>query len=300
MTLEQLDADYSLTHQLTFVAGPGGLPMIEINNPLAKATISVYGGQVLSFQPVGAADLLFLSEQAYYAEGKAIKGGVPVCWPWFGADPENKGRAAHGFVRNRMWNVNSTETLEDGETKVVLGLSDSEATREIWPYGFEMAIAITVGTTLRLQLMTRNTGDQPFALTQALHTYFSVGEIGQVEVLGLEGTRYLDKAKGSGGGEKSQLDAVTVAAEVDRIYLNVPSELAIVDASLGRRINITSSGSKTAVVWNPWAEIAAASGDLADDSYQKFICVETTNAATDVVEVPVGGDACLVATYGIG
>lgn len=135
MTLEQLNADYALTHQLThqltFVEGPGGLPMIEINNPLAKATISVYGGQVLSFQPVGAADLLFLSEQAYYAEGKAIKGGAPVCWPWFGADPEGKGRAAHGFVRNRMWNVNSTETLEDGETKVVLGLSDSEATREI-------------------------------------------------------------------------------------------------------------------------------------------------------------------------
>ncbi len=300
MPLEQLNADYSLTHQLTFVAGPGGLPMIEINNPLAKAKISVYGGQVLSFQPVGAADCLFLSEKAYYAEGKAIKGGAPVCWPWFGADPEGKGRAAHGFVRNRMWNVKSTETLEEGGTKVVLGLSDSEETRSIWPYAFEMAIAITVGTTLQLQLMTRNTGDQAFVLTQALHTYFAVGEIAQVEVLGLDGTRYLDKAKNGGGGEKSQAGAVTVAEEVDRIYLDVPSELAIVDAALGRRINITSSGSKTAVVWNPWAEITAASADLTDDSYQKFICVETTNAATDVIEVPAGGDACLTATYGIG
>jgi len=298
MSIDQLNTDYGIPGRLTFAAGNGGFPMIHIDNGQAKALISVYSGQVLSFQPAAEpTDLMFLSEKAYYAAGKAIKGGVPICWPWFGPDPESLGRPSHGFVRNRLWNVVNTSTTTDGATQVILGLKDTEETRAIWPQAFELAIAITVSHSLRVELITRNLGDKSFPLTQAFHTYFQVGDINRVQVLGLENTQYQDKV--DGGIEKTQIGAVTIAGEVDRIYLNVTKELVIDDASLNRRIRIKSAGSKSAVVWNPWAKISASMADLDDSDYQRLICVETTNAATDIVEVPAHSEFRLEAVYSI-
>jgi glucose-6-phosphate 1-epimerase len=298
MSIDQLNTDYGIAGHLTFATGNGGFPMIHIDNGQAKALISVYSGQVLSFQPATeTADLMFLSDKAYYAEGKAIKGGVPICWPWFGPDPEGLGRPSHGFVRNRLWNVVSTSTTAKGATQVILGLQDTEETRAIWPQAFQLTIAITVGTTLTVELITRNLGDTAFPLTQAFHTYFLVGDINRVHVLGLENTQYQDKA--DGGVEKTQIGAVTIVGEVDRIYLDVTNELVIEDAALDRRIRIKSSGSKSAVVWNPWVKISASMADLDDDDYQRLLCVETTNAATDIVEVPAKGEFRLTAVYSI-
>src|SRR5665647_850684 len=173
MSIEQLNADYGIVGQLRFIEDKGGFPFIEISSAKASALISVYAGQVLSFRPVGEVDdLMFLSEKAYYQTGKAIKGGVPICWPWFGADPEGLGRPAHGFVRNRLWNVVATETTADGDTRVTLGLMDTPETRAIWPQSFTLALEITVGNSLNLELVTRNTGTQTFPVTQAFHTYF--------------------------------------------------------------------------------------------------------------------------------
>ncbi|MEO1522949.1 MAG: D-hexose-6-phosphate mutarotase [Cyanobacteria bacterium J06633_2] len=298
MTIEQLNADYGIENQLTFVEGNGGFPMINVANDKAKAQISVYGGQVLSFQPnTEAQDLLFLSANAYYKPGKAIKGGAPVCWPWFGPDPEGKGRPSHGIARNRLWTVVSTETTDAGDTKVVLGFSDTEETREIWPQSFDFAIEILVSDKLTMALVTRNNSDQAFSITQALHTYFTVGDITQVTVSGLDTKRYIDKV--DAGTEKTQQGAVAIAQEVDRIYLDVPSELIIHDNSLGRRIHVASTGSKSAVVWNPWVDISTKMADLEDEDYKRFICVETTNAATDVVNVPAGEDYRLTAVYSV-
>jgi glucose-6-phosphate 1-epimerase len=296
MSIEQWNDEFGIAGQLCFVEGAGGLPFVEISNENAKVVVSVYAGQVLSYQPVDeAADVMFLSEHAYYQPGKAIKGGVPVCWPWFGPDPEGLGRPAHGFMRNRQWNVLSTDANSAGETKLTLGLQDSDETREIWPNSFELRMEITVGATLTLELVTRNPGDQPFSITQALHTYFKVGDISQVQVLGLEGDTYLDKV--DDGAEKQQAGAV--GREVDRIYTNVQPKIVIDDGALGRRINISSAGSSTAVVWNPWSEICANMADLADDAYQQFICVETANAADEVVEVQPGSEHRLLASYGV-
>ena len=298
MSIDQLNTDYGIAGHLTFAAGNGGFPMIHIDNGQAKALISVYSGQVLSFQPATeTADVMFLSEKAYYAEGKAIKGGIPICWPWFGPDPEGLGRPSHGFVRNRLWNVVATSTTAEGATKVILGLKDTEETRAMWPAAFELAIAITVSTTLTVELITRNLGDKAFPLTQAFHTYFQVGDINRVQVLGLENTQYLDKA--DGGVEKTQMGAVVATGEVDRIYLDVTNELVINDSALNRRIRIKSSGSKSAVVWNPWVTISAKMADLDDSDYQRLICVETTNAATDIVEVAAKGEFRLVAIYSV-
>ena len=298
MNTEQLNTEYAIPGQLKFIQGAGGLPFIEVTTANSSALISVYAGQVLSFRPAGEMDdLMFLSEKAYYQTGKAIKGGAPVCWPWFGADPQGLGRPAHGFVRNRMWNVVATETTESGAIRVILGLEDTPETIEIWPQSFTLMLEITVGKSLNLELVTRNTGAQLFPVTQAFHTYFKVGDISQVSVSGLEDADYIDKVDNS--ALKKQIGSVVINEEVDRIYLGVRDELVINDIVLKRRIRIRSGGSKSAVVWNPWAKISAEMADLQDNDYRNLLCVETTNAATDVVEVSPGRESRLVANYSI-
>ncbi len=297
MDIAQLNLDHGLAEQLKFVEGKGGFPLIEINNAKASAAISLYSAQVLSFQPkTEAQDIMFLSDKAYYATGKATKGGIPICWPWFGPDPETLGRPAHGFVRNRMWNMVRSLTTSDGDTQITLGLSDTPETQSIWPQTFELNLVVTVGESLTVELITRNRGEAPFTVTQALHTYFKVSDINQVQVLGLDGVNYLDKT--DGGAEKTQAGPVTIAQEVDRVYTNVTApELAIVDPIFDRRICITAQRSKTAIVWNPWVDITAGMADLDDTDYQRFICVETANAANDIVTIAPGTEASLVATY---
>ena len=297
MNFSQL-SEYEIEDELQFVEIEHGFTYIEINNARAHATISTYSGQVLSYRPKGQqADLLFVSDKAYYEDGKAIKGGIPVCWPWFGADPDDQGRPAHGFVRNRQWQVSASESLADGSTRVVLCLTDSDATRNIWPHPFKLSIEITVGDSLRVALVTHNTGDKGITISQALHTYFHVDDIGKVRVLGLDGTEYLDKVDNS--ARKTQSGAVTIDGEVDRIYEGVGGDLVIDDASLGRKIRIASRGCSTAVVWNPWIETAASMGDLGDDDYRKMLCVETANAGPESIEIGAGGEYRLEAEYTI-
>lgn len=284
MNLERLNEEFSIAGHLTFIEGPGGLPQALINNSLATATVSVYAGQVLAFKPkTTEQDLFFVSELAHYQDGKAIKGGIPLCWPWFGDDPEQRGRASHGFVRNRMWRVNSSQVLDDGRTELILGLSSSKQTQEIWPHRFELRLEVIVGHEMEVNLVTVNKDDHDISISQALHTYFLVGDVTSVQVHGLEDRRYLDKLDGF--TEKKQSGAITVNAGVDRIYLDTATPLVIEDGSLDRQIQISSAGSQSAVVWNPWIENAAQMADFKDDDYLRMICVETTNAGPDRVTV---------------
>jgi glucose-6-phosphate 1-epimerase len=298
MNIQQLNTDYGIADKVSFVAGQGDFPLIKVSNEYAEATISVYAGQVLSFKPVGQTeDAMFLSGQAYYQPGKAIKGGAPICWPWFGPDPENKGRASHGFVRDRLWQIRDVVSTQAGATQVTMGLVDTPETRAIWNYSFDIAIVITVAQVLTIKLVTHNTGTEAFAITQALHTYFKIGAINQVQVLGLENKTYLDKV--DHGQEKTQSGAITFAGECDRIYLDVPATLTIVDQALNRQIIVTAANSKTAIVWNPWAEIAAKMADLGDRDYENFVCVETANAANEIINIPAGGQYEMSAQYAV-
>lgn len=298
MNIEQLNEAHGISGWIEFVAGQGGLPMIKITSGKAKALISIHAGQVLSYIPGNETeDVMFLSEKAYYQDGKAIKGGVPICWPWFGPDPEGKGRPGHGFVRNRPWNVIATEATGNGDIKITLGLVDTEETRVIWPQSFELTQEILVSDSLNLALITRNTGSEPFPITQAFHTYFKIGDIAQVKVLGLEDFDYIDKVDNS--AQKKQAGAVRIDSEVDRIYLNVGNTMIIDDSALDRCIQIVSQGNKTAVVWNPWEKISAEMADLEDADYQRLLCVETTNAADDIVEVAPNSECRLVANYSV-
>jgi len=298
MDITELNQRFSITDQLVVTEGEGGLPFIEVKNEQATAIISLYGGQVLSYKKQHGEELLFLSRLAYYKQGKAIKGGVPVCWPWFGADPENKGRPAHGFARNKMWQIRQTEKLSATKTKVILGLSHDNETMDVWPHEFDLKLEIVVGDKLELSLITDNLSDKDIKITQALHTYFSVKDIQQVSIKGLDGGAYLDKAKSNTGAEnRTQAGDVVFAHEVDRIYLDVAPELIIDDAARNKQINISSSGNKTAIVWNPWQQICREMADLEDADYQRFVCVETANAADDVISIAPGGQYRLAASY---
>lgn len=298
MTIAKLNADFAIDGRLKVVEGPGGLPMLDVATAKAQARISPYAGQVLSFRPAGQKDdLLFLSKSAYFAPGKAIKGGVPICWPWFGPDPEGKGRPGHGFVRNRSWVLRSTEELSDGRIQVCVGLCDTDETRAIWDHAFDLELRVTIGDTLDLALTTRNNGKVAFPLSQALHTYFAVGDIAKAQVQGLDGRTYIDKMDRS--AKKVQHGAVTIDGETDRIYTDVHGGLEVEDKALNRRITIRPRGSASAVVWNPWAATAASMGDLGDEDYKVMLCVETTNADPDIVHVAPGDKYCLGVEYGL-
>jgi glucose-6-phosphate 1-epimerase len=298
MDIDQLNIEYGIAGQLQFVKGNGGLPFILINNRSATALISVYAAQVLSFQPAKECeDLLFLSPKSYYEEGKAIRGGIPVCWPWFGSDPNDLDRPDHGFVRNGLWAILATEATTDLEMRVRLRFQETIQSESYWQQRFTLDLEISVGNTLTLKLITRNTGNQVFSITQALHSYLHVGNINQVQILGLEGSHYLDKLDNS--VQKHQLGAVTVLEEVDRIYTGTQNELIIGDSSFNRQIRITSTSNKTTVVWNPGEQSSAKIPDLEPDDYQHFICVEAGNVDTDIVEISPGSEYSLLTNFKI-
>ena len=281
MDIEQLNTDFGIDGQLKFIIGHGGLPFIEISNKSATALISIYAAQVLSYQPLAVAeDLLFLSEQSYYEPGKAIRGGIPLCWPWFGPDPQDVNGLSHGFVRNDYWTVVDVSALSAFETKVTLKFTSSHLS---WPYDYALELEISIGSELSLQLLTRNLGDQAFTITQAFHSYFKVGNIDQVRVLGLEGSEYLDKCDED--SQKYQSEMLLIDAEIDRIYSGLENTLIIEDAALQRRIEIRSSSHKSTVVWNPWLIRSEEFEDLAANSYQSFLCLETGNIGSNDIEL---------------
>jgi glucose-6-phosphate 1-epimerase len=197
-----------------------------------------------------------------------------------------------------VWSVGGIAVLPGGATQITLALTDTADTLAIWPHTFQLGLEITVGPTLRLALVTHNAGDQPFTITQALHSYLAVGELAQTSVNGLDGCHYLDKAAGAQGRLGQQVSAVTFTAEVDRIYTGAPAALSVQDGAGQRTLRIRSEGSRSAVVWNPGAALATGMADLADDDYRRFVCVETANLADDAVTLPPGGEHRLVAEIG--
>ncbi len=296
---------FLLEDELIIYEGKDGLPHIKIGNKYGSALISIYGAQLLSYKPktnrgdvnIGKDnELLFVSESAYFEQGKAIKGGIPICWPWFGRDPDNLGRQMHGFARNMLWQIEETESMNDDGTKVVLSLSESDESYKLWPHDFKVLLTIIVGKTLRLSLQTINTGNKAFTITQALHAYFLVEDISQTQVTGLDWVNYIDTVNGANKLEVQE-GKISVNQEIDRIYTDAPTRTILIDEKSKREVLIDSSGSKTTVVWNPWIDISKNSADLTDDAYQRFICVETANAAEDVIVIEPNNSFTIEAEY---
>lgn len=288
MNVIQLNKNHGIPGTLSFLQWGNGVPLVAVHNQSAQALISLYGGQVLSFKPVHATDdLLFLSRNALMQGKKAIRGGIPVCWPWFGPDPEGLSRPSHGFARTSLWELAQTES-SDVCTRIRLRLPHYPNNQALWPHAHELELIITVGNELTLELITRNTGEKPFTISQALHAYFNIGDIEQVEIMGLNDHYYLDKL--AQGQQKMQRGTVTVSAEVDRIYTGIDEPLIINDPVLKRQIGVSTDGSETIIVWNPWRENSARMADLNTNGYQQFICVEAGNAEADSQTIAPGSE----------
>ncbi len=299
MKIEHLNREYGIKGHLKIDKGNGHLPFIFINNKRASAIISLHGAQILSYKPHREAeDLLFVSQNSWYEEGRAIRGGIPLCWPWFGPDPLNLKRPDHGFVRNGLWRILSTEASSDSVTKIVFQYENTEKSLEYWPQAFMLKLEVIISDTLSLNLITHNTGDHPFTITQAIHTYFNIGHINEVEILGLDKSTYRNKFDIS--GEHQQTGKLTFNAEVNRIHKNVEEYLYINDNAFNRKITITSNHNKTVVVWNPGANLPPNITDLESTDYQRFVCIESGNVSSDTIEILPNCEFSLSANYKIG
>jgi glucose-6-phosphate 1-epimerase len=234
----------------------------------------------------GPTDLLFLSAKSRFERGQAIRGGVPVVFPWFGDDPEARGRPAHGFARRMPWRVLAREDGRDA-LRVVLELVDDEGTRALWPGRFALRLEVVLAETLALGLRVENRGASAFRCEPLLHPYFAVGDVRQIEVHGLERALYLDKPDGF--REKRALDGpLRFAGEVDRIHLGHEATCTIADPVLGRRLEVSKTGARSTVVWNPWVEKAQRYADLGEDEWSRFVCVEPGNVGPDALVLEPG------------
>jgi len=258
------------------------LPLLYIQNDRASAVIALQGAQLLSYQRHGSHPLIWCSEQAAYQRGQSIRGGIPVCWPWFGdlaRNPESirnqfilDTAPAHGLVRGESWLLENIEAT--GEyTRIALRYPTAR--------GLELRIAITVGDTLNIELGTTNSNDHEISFSQALHTYFAVGNIHNTRVTGLENTRYIETLEN--WTEKKQQGAITFSGETDRIYVDTPDLITIEDPEWQRRIYLHTRNSKSAVVWNPWIEKSKRLSQFGTDAWQQMLCIESANVMADSV-----------------
>ncbi|MDX9875749.1 MAG: D-hexose-6-phosphate mutarotase [Spongiibacteraceae bacterium] len=278
------------------------LPVIEINNAHARATIALQGAQLLEYTPHGQQPVIWLSEQAAYQRGQSVRGGIPICWPWFGAlerNPEpvramTRGTdlPAHGLVRSLDWALRridqqhdhtQQDTTQQDTTAITFGHITDCRSQQHWPHCAELELEIRMGRSLRLQLTTRNLGAALITLTQALHTYFAVSDITAVEVTGLEQLRYIDTL--DNWRETAQAGSVRFTDETDRIYCDVPERLVLHDSGWHRRIEIRTRHSSSAVVWNPWIGKSQRLSQFASDAWRGMVCIETANVLEDSVAI---------------
>lgn len=275
----------------------GGL-VIDITTPSANGTIALQGAQILSWTPRGHDDMLWCSPVSPLGGGKAIRGGIPICWPWFGI-VQDKAKPQHGYGRNLVWDLVDAVQLDDdgGHVVLTLKLPRQAKEREHFAEGAQATAFIDVGRTLSLRVETDNEGEEPFTITEALHTYFSVGAASAITVEGLSGVTYRDNT--DGGREKTQSGAIAIRGETIALFDRSPETLSIVDPVLKRRIRIMrDSDSRSTVVWNPGAA-AASMIEIPKGDETRFVCVESGNIGSAAVTIAPGESHACGVRYSI-
>lgn len=282
--LSQLNSAHAIPG-LRFEAGQGGLTGIAIATSLADAQIYLHGGHITHFRPRGGEPLLFLSTNSQFAPGKAIRGGIPVIFPWFGSRAGDPAAPQHGFARTLPWDVQSVEKHADGTVSVSLTLPPSDASRRFLPNSFELIYRITIGSSLGLSLIMRNTSESVIRFEEAFHTYLSVSDIRNAVIEGLAGRSFIDKVDGM--KRKVQPPGpLRITGETDRIYLDTPDVITVADA--GRCLVVSKNGSRSTVVWNPWETKGQSMSDLGGGQWRRMLCIETANVADNAISLAPG------------
>src|SRR4051794_38841531 len=271
----------------------GTMPRIIIENAHARAEVYFQGAHVTAWHPAVATDpILWMSRASLFEPGRPIRGGVPICFPWFGPHPADPSAPAHGFARVRDWKLVEAQEAS-GDVTLVLELA-GEALSPHWAHRFRARHRITVGTVLRLELEVHNDDVDAFTFEEALHSYFAVRDIHETTITGLEGTEYLDKVGGLTRRREGR-DPLRFSGETDRVYLDTQADCVIHDAAGQRRISIGKAGSDATVVWNPWIAKARAMPDFGDDEWPGMVCVETGNVGLCARTLPPGASQTMSA-----
>ncbi|MDE1163700.1 MAG: D-hexose-6-phosphate mutarotase [Acidobacteriaceae bacterium] len=288
----ELNELYSIPGVLAFTVGANSLVRAEITSPVCTAELYLHGAHLAQWHPRHTAEpVLFLSPNSFFEPGKAIRGGVPVIFPWFGARTtavtgNSTEGSQHGFVRTAEWELSFAAAVGD-DVHLVMTLGASDSTRALGFDGFRVAMEFRLGRELHMRMIVANEGAEPLVFEQALHTYLTVGDPKQVKILGLGQTEFLDKTDGY--KRKTQDDDVlTLTSETDRPYLNTAATVTVEDPLLKRKIIVSKTGSRTTVVWNPWNELAEKLADLGEEAWKHFVCVETANASEDRITLAPG------------
>lgn len=275
------------------VLGNGELSKVVISTRFASGEMYLHGAHVTSWKPKDPGEVLYLSPNVTWAEGRAIRGGVPISFPWFADRAGDPTAPPHGFVRTRSWRLVSIDSVEDG-VAVTMSTESDESTRKWWPFDFLLTCRTTFGPQLKIELVVRNTGTESFAFEEALHAYFRVGDSQTATIHGLDHTQFIDKIDNR--AEKIQMGDLSLSSETDRVYLNTSHALELFDPADQRRTRIEKQNSNTTVVWNPWSEKARSMADLGVDQWRHFICIETSNVRPSAVTLGPGEQHSMAAT----
>jgi glucose-6-phosphate 1-epimerase len=291
-----LERRFGIPGVARIVSGNGGLPKVVLSSRDATGEMYLHGAHVTSWRPRDMEDVLFVSAQSHWEERRAIRGGIPICFPWFADRAGDPKAPAHGFVRTAAWQLESI-LQNGGAVAVTMSTASNEETKKWWPADFQLLHRATFGTELTLELIVKNAGSAPFHFEEALHTYFRVGQIEQVQLLGLNAVRYLDKTDANRG--KVQQGPLVISSQTDRVFLETRGPVEVEDRSLRRRITVAKQNSLTTVVWNPWIEKAKAFTDFGDAEWRQMVCVETCNVADAAVELAAGQEHTMQATIAV-
>jgi glucose-6-phosphate 1-epimerase len=282
--IDELNRGYAIPGVAQITVGNNGLLRVSIATPASTGEIYLHGAHLTSWRPAGGEELIFLSQRSQFEPGKAIRGGIPVCFPWFRNKADDPKAPSHGFVRTKDWQLDSIEMRGDG-VMVSLTTSSDEGTKAWWPHDFHLLHRLTLGTALTQELIVSNTGATPLRFEEALHTYYRVGGAEAVRISGLDGVAYLDNTDGN--REKRQVGDIVFTAQTDSAYMDTTHSVEIADPVLHRRIRLTKQNSRTTVVWNPWSTGAQSLADLGDE-WRAMACVEASNMRAYGVDLAPG------------
>lgn len=251
-----------------------GFTYVEVINDVACAEIALQGAHIFHYARIGEEPILWLSDESDFEYTKAIRGGIPICWPSFGMN--NSKLPQHGFARTFLWKFISSEDIDTSTTQVIFSLNDSEESRKVWNNKFDLELKVTISKELSIELRTVNRDKKSFKITQALHSYFQISNIKNIMVDGLHNKPYLDALTGV---ISRQDGTIFFDREIDRVYQEIDQKICLKD--IERNIEIKNEGSFSSVIWNPWIEKCKRMSAMSDESYKEFVCIETANAYAD-------------------
>ena len=267
------------------VEGNGGLSKVRITSPACVGEMYLHGAHITSWRPAGEEEVLFLSSHSRWEDGHAIRGGIPICFPWFAHNAEDPQAPDHGFVRTKAWRLDSIADVA-GTIIVSMSTESDEATKKWWPAEFRSVLRAAFGKELSVELVVTNKGRTSLRFEEALHAYFRVGNIEMTRARIPDALRYIDKTDSH--RTKTQLSDIVIASETDRVYLNTRDEIELEDPVLERRLCVAKENSRTTVLWNPWTQKAHSLSDFGEDEWVRMVCVEPSNVSDFAVDLAPG------------